>query len=541
MSLTFVVIYGWLLNVHASIENNFFIDYFKYKNAPSMLGISCNTIEDDVLLARDFSKYGISVAFHKLTNMSGISRVACTDYWKIGIFFDTRCYDDQEVSLIFFEASEYRMFGELHYWLILGHDLEEVLNNIDDQAFGLSTDMIVAVSINDTMDEYNLYDIYNMSKEKGNTINVTFFGTWKYQQGLSVGLLQTKFQRRSNLQGSTIRAAYFKLTYRPPQMSLEEYFNDYAHATRDAQMKFGYHIMSHLSDLYNFSLEPHESPVWLPTDKQGPVARAVINNTVDFSGNTLTMTSQRTYLLKYVHQDWPFRTCFMFRNPQPTTIKIAEILRPFAKTIWYLMAMVVVIGVTVLVMVLRFERSETATMRFSNSVLLMIGSLCQQSTDIVMNRYSTRVAFLFIMIFSLLMCNYYSASVVSARLDEPIFKINDSLNEFGKMHMKMATESMFYLEFFLKMPAWETVQFYNKYWLNLPEKEKFMKPEQGMLLVKKGGFAYHTHPDVGYPFVEKLYDNREICELMEVHLAWPTRNAFGVTYNSTFIEIARVD
>lgn len=68
-----------------------------------------------------------------------------------------------------------------------------------------------------------------------------------------------------------------------------------------------------------------------------------------------------------------------------------------------------------------------------------------------MKRISTRIAFFFIMIFSLLMYNYYSASVVSARLDEPIYKINDSLMEFGKMQMRMSSERMIYLDFFLKV------------------------------------------------------------------------------------------
>ena len=68
-----------------------------------------------------------------------------------------------------------------------------------------------------------------------------------------------------------------------------------------------------------------------------------------------------------------------------------------------------------------------------------------------MDRLSTRMVFLSIMIFSLLIYNYYSASVVSARLDEPIFKINDSLNEFGKLHLKMSSEWMNYLELFLKV------------------------------------------------------------------------------------------
>lgn len=101
---------------------------------------------------------------------------------------------------------------------------------------------------------------------------------------------------------------------------------------------------------------------------------------------------------------------------------------------------------------------------------------------------------------------------------------------------------LLYLIFLLTIqkPDWDTRLFYQNYWLQLPENKRFMNPELGMRLVKEGGFAYHTHPDVGYPFVEKLYDNREICELMEVHVARPIHTAFGITFNSSLVEIARV-
>lgn len=67
-----------------------------------------------------------------------------------------------------------------------------------------------------------------------------------------------------------------------------------------------------------------------------------------------------------------------------------------------------------------------------------------------------------------------------------------------------------------------------------------MPPNVGMKMVQKGGFAYHTHPNVGYPFIEKMYDNREICELMEVNVARPIETAFGLKWNSTLVEISRI-
>ena len=70
--------------------------------------------------------------------------------------------------------------------------------------------------------------------------------------------------------------------------------------------------------------------------------------------------------------------------------------------------------------------------------------------------------------------------------------------------------------------------------------DRFISPEKGMQLVKKGGFAYHTHPEVGYPYVNRLFDNREICELTEVHLAKPTFRSIAVPYNSSFVEISKI-
>ena len=62
-----------------------------------------------------------------------------------------------------------------------------------------------------------------------------------------------------------------------------------------------------------------------------------------------------------------------------------------------------------------------------------------------------RLGFLSVMLFSLLMYNYYSASIVSARLNEPIVKMNDSLYSLSKSNLQLASEPQIYLNFFLKV------------------------------------------------------------------------------------------
>ncbi|XP_014233542.1 uncharacterized protein LOC106656896 isoform X1 [Trichogramma pretiosum] len=200
-------------------------------------------------------------------------------------------------------------------------------------------------------------------------------------------------------------------------------------------------------------------------------------------------------------------------------------------------------------------------MRYSESFVIIVGALCQQckqtgklfssfnfvkcifivtGTEVPMKHISTRIAFFHIMIFSYLFYNYYSASIVSARLNEPVFKINDSLNEMSKLNMKLASEWMVYFELFIKKVDWDIQTFYNKTWSAIPEAEQFMLPEKAMHFVQRGGFAYHAHPDVSYPFINRFFSNKQICELKEVHLAQPTSSTFAVSRNSTLTEILKI-
>lgn len=46
---------------------------------------------------------------------------------------------------------------------------------------------------------------------------------------------------------------------------------------------------------------------WEVGDAIGPIIRALYNNEIDITGTPATMSVKRTYLVKYIHQSWPFR------------------------------------------------------------------------------------------------------------------------------------------------------------------------------------------------------------------------------------------
>ena len=101
------------------------------------------------------------------------------------------------------------MFDELRYWLILGTNLTDVLEAIDDRAFGFSTDFVIAVP-SDTKG-FLLYDTYNVFKERGTQLNVTFIGYWKDDKRLIITIIQDKFARRANMHQLHLKAMFYKV------------------------------------------------------------------------------------------------------------------------------------------------------------------------------------------------------------------------------------------------------------------------------------------------------------------------------------------
>ncbi|KAJ8664942.1 hypothetical protein QAD02_006604 [Eretmocerus hayati] len=323
-------------------------------------------------------------------------------------------------------------------------------------------------------------------------------------------------------------------------MSYKDYMLDHSTAPRDGLAKFGFAILSHLSQLLNFTLEITISSLWKEGDKVGPIVQGIFKNESDLMGSTAIMNINRSNMVKFLHQAWPIRSCFFLRSPQKSTIKINEVLGPFETSVWYSNLIIFFVSVWVVAYVLRYESRDNRVIRYSNSFLITIGAICQQGSNERIHLVSSRTAFISIVIYSFLIYNFYSATIVSTRLNESIFKINDSLTAMARTNFKYASHWMPYFEFYIKAPDPEIMAFNDRIWSHIPRSQRFIEPSDGLRLVQEGGFAYHMHPYDGYPFIARNFGNREICELTEVHLRRKVRTAFGINRNISFGEILKI-
>lgn len=80
--------------------------------------------------------------------------------------------------------------------------MEVTVQLLNDSAYSLLTELTVAVEVDRG---YELYDVYNPCKLRGGNLKITALGFWDINKGFNITLTESKFQRRSDLQGMSIK------------------------------------------------------------------------------------------------------------------------------------------------------------------------------------------------------------------------------------------------------------------------------------------------------------------------------------------------
>ncbi|CAK9810161.1 Ionotropic receptor 75a [Anthophora quadrimaculata] len=234
-------------------------------------------------------------------------------------------------------------------------------------------------------------------------------------------------------------------------------------------------------------------------------------------------------------QVMPLRTCFMFFTVPSVKIDMNVIFRPFARNVWYMFLLLTIIVVFTLWMIFKLGKDDIDT----GTVLIIVAAISQQGFPFNSNQIASRLAFLQTMIFGLLLYNCYAGAIVSARLNTPLNKMNDSLYSIVDSKMKLGTSREKYLNVLMNSTLAE-IQYFKRYWQAIPEKEKYYSVEDGIKAIMKPGFAYHTDPLKAYPLIERIFDNQMICRLNEVHWLRPSVLGVWSSRRSQFQEIAKI-
>lgn len=91
----------------------------------------------------------------------------------------------------------------------------------------------------------------------------------------------------------------------------------------------------------------------------------------------------------------------------------------------------------------------------------------------------------------------------------------------------------------LKSPEEEVRYFLERRWERVPESQRYLPLAEGLNRVAAGELAYHTSIDSAYPYIERHFQARMICELTEIHL-FRAVLALWARHRSPFTPLLRV-
>lgn len=120
------------------------------------------------------------------------------------------------------------MYNYAYSWLVLGSTLNKSVPFLDDSAYGMTTNLALAIA---NGRDYDLYDVFNHCKYRGGTLNVTGMGFWRAGTGLTITLTQPLVQRRANMNGMTLKMSGVVCVYYNCKKSKGNIFNLYRVST----------------------------------------------------------------------------------------------------------------------------------------------------------------------------------------------------------------------------------------------------------------------------------------------------------------------
>nr|QIJ45761.1 ionotropic receptor [Glyphodes pyloalis] len=240
-------------------------------------------------------------------------------------------------------------------------------------------------------------------------------------------------------------------------------------------------------------------------------------------------------------------TRYYYRIPTHGAGKLEnQFLRPLSVGAWISVA--VVIGLCALVLLLS-AKSERRPSSVQYAVFSIIASICQQffeENTIGIQRVSAarKLTILVTGISCVLIYNYYTSSVVSWLLNGPPPSIN-SLQELLVSPLDLIYEDVGYTRSWLQTPSY----YYNKRnaeiedelrkkkVFNKKKDDPLLKPlEEGIAMVKAGGFAYHTEVENANRLISTTFTQSELCELGSLQSMEKTLLYAAVQKNSPYKE-----
>lgn len=422
----------------------------------------------------------------------------------------------------------------VHPWLILApNDNQHYLDNIF-QNVNLRLDSNVKIVVTDN--NFSIWTAYNLGFHLGKKTIFAKIGT-ATSRNFYLYDNQSFFLQRQSLRGLTLRVGSVTL-FSDPTKTFEEYMFDTRLKHLDTMSKFHYPMLLLLEDFHNFSYDSmlalsnstffsrHTIQIrekWFgdyQNGTDGGLGKLLYDDKIDITGTGASQRPPRIDAYDYLMPSYHFRPCYIFRNPGTHKLFSNVFLTPFSEKVWYVILAFLLLVCLLLKAFYQIEGSFYGLRKklsWATAMLITICPLLNQGGWTYPTSHAGRFLFIVLLFFAILLYNYYTSSILSSLLSNPPQAFH-TLDELGHSKLDMGVENVPYAVTWFNIINDSDVQYIYKHKIFPPGAKdlNFFTAEEGMEKVRKGGFAYHTQLDTGYPIVAKTFDQNAICDISNI-------------------------
>ncbi|XP_050540390.1 uncharacterized protein LOC126905038 [Daktulosphaira vitifoliae] len=524
-------------------------NFLTHKSLNKVVLATCWSQRDNYLTIQKFSKNNISVSFLNI-NYYQEEVLFMNDYFSLsvydtilGIIFDWSCFENEQ-----FEFSSTFYWNSSYHWLMIMKD-NTIPKFLNQKKINITVDceIILAYQYGLKQNEWFLYDVYRTAYEPRGVLvveelNYTMFGRW--------GNRSWKFDKRRNLKNLTLNAVTLVYSYDIPMENIRK-FNQISNddliknlqSSDDIRLnsfqKFNYAVMYLLTrNVLNMTMNLIPSFILRNrlNDSWSSVINTLKSENSDFSIVATPITTTKLEIVDFSAIFlWSFKPCFIIRRLRTLPNSINIFVRPFELNVWLCLIGVITLSAGVYYIIFYFEsENSTFTMKtWSDIILLKIGALCQQGTVMDIIKFSNRIIVLQLFIFSMIVYQFYSSSIVSGLL-RPISMKIDTAQKLEESGLDIGIENVNIVSSVVKLFS-ETDPFMKKVLdrqVNL--KNEYFSAEEGIKKLKIGNYAFFTDPATSYFLINDIFTEREKCDLFEFQIKNPEVTGYMIKKKSPY-------
>ncbi|XP_055852113.1 ionotropic receptor 75a-like [Episyrphus balteatus] len=553
-SFAFIVLFAFISlsnGININLISNFTVNIVKTQQVV-LFGCS----EEDLLnIGKSLINQNRLVLFINLkSNFSFENALTRYNHVRTSVILDCTCSECTKM-LRYYSGS--RSFNKTYQWMIWdvnNYGLSELEINEDPIMIGPNAQLTFVNSSEDG--SYSLYDVHSKGRHINAPLEVTHYGDWNYDKLImhkDIFYLQG-IQNRGHFNGLQLRGV---VVIDRDNITTDEQIHKLVTSTKKEDglatfIKYHYQLIGVMKEHLQFTVKYRNVRSWSGRLRGGPFRLGFLGvvkrNEVDIGASSAFKRINRFADYDNIHMSWKFDATFLYRFTSDIDADGAsgDFLAPFVMQVWVFSCVLTVFLICVWYFVSWYMRRKIREEEEDKDGFLLktFAALCQQGLDPVPKNSPSRLIVLTLFIFSLMMYNFYTSSVVGGLLNSSE-RGPKTVAEIVNSPLKLSFEDIGYHKVLFKNITRPIVQ--KMYDTKVRTKRGpnelpvFTHTKDAVPFLKKGGYAFHCERKDAYPEIARLFDANEICELRIVAGLLETEIlSWFVVKNSIYTELFRI-